>query len=99
MRCEIKPSRSGETRRKLAELQTKTDADLTVLLQHAIERSFQAVDRGAYSQAEADCTKVGLLLPLLRNLPVKELGTLRADLETLRAELWKAPESSALAAS
>lgn len=83
----------SSTRQKLAELRMRTEADVAVLLQHAIERSFHALNRGDYSDAEAGCAKLDTLLPLLQSLPSDQFRTLWSKLDALRAELNKAAEA------
>lgn len=90
MWSETKPNLPSSTRQKLAELRMRTDADLAALLRRAIERSFHALDRGDYSEAEAGCAKLDVLLPLLPSLRSGEFRTLWSKLDALRAELNKA---------
>jgi hypothetical protein len=95
----MKPTVVPRAGQKLAELRDKTDADLANLLRRTLERSFEAVGRGAYGRAEAGYRQTATLLPLARSLPSPEFRALWLASEALRAELDKASAVPGLLAS
>lgn len=90
MSSEMHAIPAGRAGKRLTELRAKTDADLAILLRRTMERSFQALGRGAYAQAEAGYQRSAALLPLARTLPGPEFRTLWVTSEALRADLDKA---------
>jgi hypothetical protein len=83
------------TEDKLAQLRTRTDRDLTVLLARVVERSFGALARNDYAEAEAGHAQAARLLPLTQEGSAHTSGAVRARLAELRAELDRAECSCA----
>ena len=83
------PGRIPTTENKLEQLRAKTDRDLAVLLRTLMERSFRALHRDDYAEADAGYAQAAKLLPLTQGLSGQDSGALRNQLADLRAELDK----------
>ena len=78
---------NSTTENKLAQLRAKTDRDLALLLQGLMERSFRALHRDDYAEADAGYAQAAKLLPLTHGRSGHDTGGLRNQLAELRAEL------------
>ncbi len=71
----------------LARLRAKTDRDLLILLNHAIEHCFELIELSAFAEAEALYHQTAALLPLVRTLPPDQFQSLCTRASELAAAL------------
>jgi len=79
--------RTSTTQNKLAQLRAKTNRDLAALVQSLVERSFNALRRDEYAEANAEYTEAAKLLPVMQDVSAPDSTALRTRLAELRAEL------------
>ena len=97
MRKEMRSTPIRTPGAKLNELRSKTDHDLRVLLERAVDRAFQLLREGHRERAESTHALATALLPLVAVLSARERHLLEKQIDALRAELSQADSLSRLA--